>query len=116
MVQHGRACVQQALAFAREAGGPTLRALTFSARAALLGKIAGLLASQRDNWFEIARINSGNTRTDAAIDIDGATGTLKYFARLGAGLGESKILLDGQPARLSRDANFQAVHIGVPVS
>src|SRR6202030_435837 len=84
-----------ALTFAREAGGPALRALTFAERASLLGKIADVLAGQRDRWFEIARINSGNTKSDAAIDIDGAIGTLKYFARLGAGLGESKILVEG---------------------
>ena len=104
-----------ALAFSRKAGGPALRALTFSERAGLLGKVADALAGRRDRWFEIARINSGNTKADAAIDIDGAIGTLKYFARLGAGLGESKILVEGQPARLSRDPNFQATHIGVPV-
>jgi 3,4-dehydroadipyl-CoA semialdehyde dehydrogenase len=104
-----------ALAFSRKVGGPALRALTFSERAGLLGKVADALAGRRDRWFEIARINSGNTKADAAIDIDGAIGTLKYFARLGAGLGESKILVEGQPARLSRDPNFQATHIGVPV-
>jgi 3,4-dehydroadipyl-CoA semialdehyde dehydrogenase len=105
----------KALAFARQAGGPALRALTFAERATLLGKIADVLTSQRDRWFEIARINSGNTKSDAAIDIDGAIGTLKYFSRLGAGLGESTILLDGAPARLGRDPNYQAAHVGVAV-
>ena len=111
-VQHGWIDFGNALAFSRKVGGPALRALTFSERAALLGKTADALANRRDRWFEIARINSGNTKADAAIDIDGAIGTLKYFARLGAGLGESKILVEGQPARLSRDPNFQATHIG----
>ena len=77
----------KALAFARNVGGPALRALTFSERAGLLGKIADALSGGRDRWFEIARMNSGNTKADAAIDIDGAIGTLKYFAKLGAGLG-----------------------------
>ena len=35
-------------------------------------------------YEEIAIANSGNTKTDAAIDIDGGIGTLKYYARLGA--------------------------------
>lgn len=104
-----------ALSFARNVGGPALRSLTFSARAGLLGKIAELLATRRDRWFEIARVNSGNTKGDAAIDIDGAIGTLKYFARLGASLGESKTLAEGPATKMARDANFQAVHIGVPV-
>src|SRR5262245_7277507 len=105
----------RALGFARTAGGPALRALSFSARAALVGKIADVLAGHRDRWFEIARINSGNTKTDASIDVDGAIGTLKYFSKLGMGLGESKILVDSPAARLTRDPNFQASHIGVPV-
>lgn len=105
----------KALWFARKAGGPALRGLTFSARAALLGRIAEILASRRDRWYEIARINSGNTKADAAIDIDGAIGTIKYFARLGAGLGEAKILADAPPVRLTRDPNFQAVHVGIPL-
>jgi 3,4-dehydroadipyl-CoA semialdehyde dehydrogenase len=83
------------LAFSRNAGGSSLRKLSFSERAGLLAKIADVLVSRRDRWFEIARINSGNTKADAAIDIDGATGPLKYFAKVGAGLGESKLLVDG---------------------
>ena len=34
-------------------------------RAELLGKIADALAARRDEWFEIARKNSGNTKADA---------------------------------------------------
>jgi 3,4-dehydroadipyl-CoA semialdehyde dehydrogenase len=105
----------KALAFGRSSGGPALRELTFSGRAALLAKIAEVLASRRDRWFEIAKINSGNTKADAAIDIDGAIGTVKYFARLGAGLGNAKTLVDGTPTRVARDPTFQATHIGVPL-
>ncbi|HTA46279.1 MAG TPA: 3,4-dehydroadipyl-CoA semialdehyde dehydrogenase [Bryobacteraceae bacterium] len=104
-----------ALTFARRYGGPTLRALSFKARAGLLAAIADALAARRERWFEIAKVNSGNTKADAAIDIDGAIGTIRYFSRLGAGLGESRILAEGSPARLARDANFQGLHVGVPV-
>ena|SRR5215831_4078813 len=38
----------QALAFSRTVGGPALRSLNFADRAALLGKIADLLALHRD--------------------------------------------------------------------
>jgi acyl-CoA reductase-like NAD-dependent aldehyde dehydrogenase len=57
----------EALAFARAAGGPALRALTFTQRAALLGKVAETLAGRRDRWFEIARVNSGNTKADVRL-------------------------------------------------
>ena len=58
--------------------------------------------------------NSGNTKIDAAIDIDGGIGTLKYYARLGAGLGEARMLLDEKPVRLAKAENYQAIHLMVP--
>ena len=104
-----------ALEFARTKGGPALRALSFAERAALIGQVADALAANKDRWYEISRINSGNTRADALIDVDGAIGTMKYFAKLGAGLGEARLMGDGAPARLGRDPNFVGMHIGVPV-
>ena len=103
------------LAFARETGRAALGALTFAQRAALLAAIADALAARREDWYEIARRNSGNTRADAAIDVDGAIGTLKYYAKIGAALGDASFLADGEPARLARDLNFQGVHLGVPL-
>lgn len=100
---------------ARNVGGPALREMGYGQRAELLGKIADVLSSHRDRWFQIARENSGNTKADATIDIDGSIGTLKYFARAGAKLGNESILADGLPMRLARDPNFQGLHIGVPV-
>jgi len=104
-----------ALSYSRNVGGPELRKLTYAQRAELLGKIADILATRRDEWFEIARQNSGNTKADAAIDVDGSIGTLKYLAKLGAKLGNAHMLRDGSPARLARDQNFQGLHVGVPL-
>src|SRR5207248_2465420 len=55
-----------------------------------------------------------NTKADAAIDIDGGIGTLKYYARLAAGLGEARALLDEKPVRLAKAENYQAIHLMVP--
>jgi 3,4-dehydroadipyl-CoA semialdehyde dehydrogenase len=49
-----------------------------------------------------------------SIDIDGGIGTLKYYARLGAPLGDAKALVDDKPARLAKAENFQAIHLLVP--
>jgi 3,4-dehydroadipyl-CoA semialdehyde dehydrogenase len=103
-----------ALAHAREAGGPALRRLSLGERAELLGAVAELLTAKRERYGEIARLNSGNTATDAAIDIDGAIGTLKYYARLGGGLGDKRHLVEGEMLRLGKDPAFQAVHLLVP--
>jgi len=106
--------LQHALEYSRNVGGPELRKLSYAQRAELLGKIADVLAARRDQWFEIARINSGNTKADAGIDVDGSIGTLKYFAKLGTKLGAAHMLRDGAPMRLARDQNFQGLHVGVP--
>ncbi len=107
--------LKSALEYSRNVGGPELRQLNYAQRAALLGKIADALTARRDEWFEVARQNSGNTKADAAIDVDGSIGTLKYFAKVGAKLGEARLLRDGLAMRLARDANFQGLHVGVPL-
>jgi 3,4-dehydroadipyl-CoA semialdehyde dehydrogenase len=104
----------RALDYARSVGGPALRALTFAARAALLTKIAEVLTAKRAAYFEIALANSGSPESDAAIDIDGAIFTIKYFARAAAALGEARYLLDGELIRLGKDESFQALHVAVP--
>jgi 3,4-dehydroadipyl-CoA semialdehyde dehydrogenase len=104
-----------AMAFARATGGPALRAMTFAERAGLVGAIADALTEKRDGYFETALANSGNTKVDGAIDIDGGIGTLKFFARLGASLGDAKVLKDGGLERLSREEAFQALHLSVPI-
>src|SRR5437588_3833040 len=91
-----------ALAFARKHGQSALRSMSYAARAKLVGSIADVLAANRAKYETIAITNSGNTKADAAIDIDGGIGTLKYFARLGAGLGEACALLDEKPVRLAK--------------
>jgi 3,4-dehydroadipyl-CoA semialdehyde dehydrogenase len=107
--------LKSALEYSRNVGSTELRKLSYAQRAALLGKIADTLVARRDEWFAIARKNSGNTKADAAIDVDGAIGTLKYFAKIGAKLGDAHMLRDGAPARLARDPNFQGLHVGVPL-
>ncbi len=107
--------LKAALGHSRNVGGPELRKFSYAQRAELLGKVADALAARRDEWFEIARQNSGNTKADASIDVDGSIGTLKYFAKIGSKLGDAHMLRDGAPMRLARDANFQGLHVGVPL-
>src|SRR5580693_6333846 len=64
--------LKSALEYSRNVGRPALRKMSYGQRAELLGKIADALAARRDDWFEIARKNSGNTKADASIDVDGS--------------------------------------------
>src|ERR1700730_2707413 len=97
--------LESALAFARSRGQGGLRGMSYAERGKLVGAVADVLSSNRARYEEIAIANSGNTKIDAAIDIDGGIGTLKYYARLGAGLGDTRMLLDEKPVRLAKAEN-----------
>ena len=105
--------LRRGLAYARR-HAPGLRSMSYAERAKLLGAIADTLTANRAKYEGIAIANSGNTKIDAAIDIDGGIGTLKYYARLGAGLGDTHMLLDEKPVRLAKAENYQAIHLMVP--
>ncbi|MCB9545821.1 MAG: 3,4-dehydroadipyl-CoA semialdehyde dehydrogenase [Myxococcales bacterium] len=104
-----------ALAHARTVGGPALRALTFAERGALLAAMSKAIHAERDALIEIGRINAGNTRGDAKFDVDGATGTLMYYAGLARELGERRTLLDGEALTLGRPGTrLQGQHVLLP--
>jgi len=103
-----------ALAHGRRNGQGSLRGMSYGQRAKLLGAVADVLVANRARYEEIAIANSGNTKSDAAIDIDGGIGTLKYYARLGSGLGDARMLLDEKPVRLAKAENYQAIHLLLP--
>ena len=103
-----------ALHWSRAVGGAALRAMSYAERAAALDRVAVALSAHRDEYLAIAIANSGNTPFDAAFDIDGAIGTVKFYAKLGRSLGESVALRDGDPQRLARDENFQGLHLLTP--
>jgi len=101
-------------AFARTRGGAALRALTYGERSAQLARIAEVLQGQRDAYYDIALRNSGTTRNDSAVDIDGALYTLTQYARWGAKLGSARCLADGAPVKLGKDGSFQSAHFLTP--
>src|SRR5688500_14350512 len=67
--------LRTALDHARRHGSAALRALSFAERAKLVGAVADVLIANRAKYEAIAVANSGNTKVDAAIDIDGGIGT-----------------------------------------
>ena len=86
-----------AVAFARDRGGPALRALTFAERGELSCGLSKLIHADARRADRARARNGGNTRGDAKFDIDGAIGTLAHYAELGAKLGSARVLLDGEP-------------------
>ena len=88
-----------AVRFARDTGGPALRAATFAERGKWLAALAASIHSRRDALIDLAIQNGGNTRGDAKFDIDGATATLTHYAELGTKLGLVEVA-GGEPVRL----------------
>ena len=100
-----------ALAYARNEGGPALRALTFAERGERIGKTAALLQKHRDELIGLAISNGGNTRSDAKFDVDGAIVTLQAYAEAGAALGAKKLLADGDAIQLGRAPRLVGQHV-----
>ncbi|MGQ0505540.1 MAG: 3,4-dehydroadipyl-CoA semialdehyde dehydrogenase [Myxococcaceae bacterium] len=103
-----------AVRFARDRGGPALRALTFAQRAEILKKLAKCVGDAREELIGLGVSNAGNTRSDAKFDVDGAAGTLMHYAELGGKLGDSRILVDGEAIQLGRSARLYGQHVQVP--
>src|SRR6476469_7327049 len=80
------------LDYAREKGGPALRAMTFVQRAALLKEMSKVLRDHRDELLALSARNTGTTTPDGSFDIDGASGTLAYYFAIGKTLGERTFL------------------------
>lgn len=101
-----------ALAYARDAGD-ALRAMTFAERAELLRAMSKAIHAHRDELIKIGIETCGNTRSDAKFDIDGASGTLAYYADLGAQLGAAHVLEDGEAIQLGRSPRLYGAHAWV---
>ena len=103
-----------AVDYARNTGGPALRAMSLGDRAALLRAISKSLGENRDELLDLAMKNGGNTKSDAKFDVDGATGTLAAYAYLGKGLGDSRLLRDGDGVALAKEGSWWGQHVLAP--
>ncbi len=104
----------EGFAFARTEGAKALQALTYGQRAAMLSEALKVLQAKRDDYYAISLANSGTTRADSGIDVDGGLFTLGYYAKLGTALGDARALTDGAAAVMSKDQLFQSQHLMVP--
>jgi oxepin-CoA hydrolase/3-oxo-5,6-dehydrosuberyl-CoA semialdehyde dehydrogenase len=97
--------------FAREKAGPALRALTFHQRALMLKALAEALTAKKDALYELS-YNTGATKADAWIDIDGGIATFGVYQGKGRReLPNETILIDGAVEGLSRGGTWQGLHV-----
>src|SRR5215212_8352622 len=103
------------LTHARTVGGPALRAITFHERARMIKALAQAIMARKEELYEL-NYQTGATRKDGWIDIEGGAGTLFSFSSKGRReLPDAHVLLDGQLEGLSKQGTFVGQHIFTPL-
>lgn len=88
--------------------------MTFHERARMLKTLADALLAQKESLYELSA-ETGATRADSWIDIEGGGGTFLAYASKGRReLPNSTLLLDGTPEPIGRGGGFVAQHILSP--
>jgi oxepin-CoA hydrolase/3-oxo-5,6-dehydrosuberyl-CoA semialdehyde dehydrogenase len=102
-------------AWAREVGGPGLRAMTFHDRARMLKALALHLTERKEALYELSYA-TGATRADHAFDVDGGIGTMFVYASKGRReMPDDTILPDGGWEALGREGRFGGQHVWTPL-
>ena len=101
------------LQYARLKGNPALRKMTFQERGRMLRALALHLVQHKEKFYTIS-YQSGATRVDSWIDIEGGIGNLFSNASLRRKLPDETFCLDGDPIALSKGNTFMGHHILVP--
>src|SRR4051794_39856952 len=99
------------LRHAREVGGPALRRLTFHERARMIKALGLAVLARKEELYEL-NYQTGATRKDGWIDIEGGAGTILSFSSKGRReLPDAHVLLDGELEGLSKQGTFVGQHI-----
>jgi oxepin-CoA hydrolase/3-oxo-5,6-dehydrosuberyl-CoA semialdehyde dehydrogenase len=101
------------LQYGRQVGGPALRKMTFQQRGEMLKKLALYLTRLKEKYYTIS-YQTGATRIDSWIDIEGGFGNLFANASLRKNFPNQTFHVDGAPIDLSRGGAFMGQHIMVP--
>ncbi len=95
----------------REVGGPALRRMTFHERARMIKGLGLAIMARKEELYEL-NYQTGATRRDGWIDIEGGAGTLFSFSSKGRReLPDAHVLLDGALEPLSKGGTFVGQHI-----
>ncbi len=101
------------LQFARTVGNPALRRMTFHQRGNMLKALALHLRTRLDGFYAIS-YQTGATRADSWVDIEGGIGNLFANASLRRKFPDQPFCVDGEPHNLSTGNTFMGTHILVP--
>lgn len=106
---------QAMLDWARNQGGPALRAMGFHDRARMIKALGSYIGERKEELYALNPL-TGATRRDGAVDIEGGIGTLFVIASKGRReMPDGQVYVDGGVEQLSRDGSFLGQHICVPL-
>ena len=102
------------LEYARAVGGSNLRKMTFHERGDMIKALAQYLMEHKKEFYTLST-ETGATRADSWIDIDGGISTLFVFSsKARREMPNDHVYLDGPPEPLSRNGTFIGQHIYTP--
>ncbi|MFI5130810.1 MAG: phenylacetic acid degradation bifunctional protein PaaZ, partial [Chitinophagales bacterium] len=97
----------------RKVGNPGLRKMTFHQRGNMLKALALHLKNHLDKFYQTS-YQTGATRADSWIDIEGGIGNLFANASLRRKFPDESFCIDGESHILSKNNTFIGTHILVP--
>ena len=101
------------MSYARKVGGPKLRKMTFQQRGLMLKALALHLHSIKNKFYALSA-ETGATKVDSWIDIEGGIGNIFANASLRKNFPDLPYHVDGDMAPLSKNGTFIGHHIMTP--
>ncbi len=99
--------------YARTVGNPALRKMTFHARGNMLKALALHLRNHLDKFYAIS-YQTGATKADSWVDIEGGIGNLFANASLRRKFPDEVFCIDGESHNLGKNNTFMGTHILTP--
>jgi oxepin-CoA hydrolase / 3-oxo-5,6-dehydrosuberyl-CoA semialdehyde dehydrogenase len=101
------------LHYGRTVGNPALRSITFHERGNMLKALALHLRKNLDKFYSLS-YQSGATRADSWVDIEGGIGNLFAYASLRKKFADDVICIDGESHLLGKQNSFMGLHVLSP--
>lgn len=101
------------LQYARTTGNPALRKMSFHERGLMLKNLALHLRNHLDKFYQIS-YQTGATKADSWVDIEGGIGNLFSYASLRRKFPDEPYCLDGEHHVLGKANTFMGHHLLVP--
>jgi len=99
--------------YARRVGNPALRTMTFHQRGNMLKALALHLRNHFDLFYKIS-YQTGATKADSWVDIEGGIGNLFANASLRRKFPDEVFCVDGESHNFSKNNTFMGTHILIP--